>query len=270
MELVGRNALVTGGGRGIGKAITADLLRRGATVTVLEIEPAHAAAAQDELAEASDGGARLAFSVGSVAEAADVEAAFALAHERFGPVEMLVNNAGTAAMAPVVDMTEEEWDGIVDTCMKGTFLCTRAYARQAIDAGVEGAIVNISSLNAIDATDGLGHYCAAKAGVSQFTKVCAGELGRHGIRVNAIAPGTTRTPLSEGFTIGRMGEEFLARVVIGKEPRHGEPQDIADAAAFLLSDLSGRITGVTIPVDGGTHVRGLFSYWDVAVQEGLV
>lgn len=270
MQLVGTHALVTGGGRGIGKAITAELLDRGANVTVLEIEPAHVEAARAELDAGSGGGERLAFSTGSVTSAADVDAAFALGRERFGHVEMLVNNAGTAAMAPVVDMSEEDWDLIVDTCMKGTFLCTRAYARQAIGEIAAGAIVNISSLNAIAATDGLGHYCAAKAGVSQFTKVCAGELGRHDIRVNAIAPGTTRTPLSEGFTIGRMGEEFLARVVIGAQPRHTEPQDIANVAAFLLSDLSSRITGLTIPVDGGNHVRGLFSYWDVAVEEGIV
>ncbi|MEI7626283.1 MAG: SDR family NAD(P)-dependent oxidoreductase [Actinomycetota bacterium] len=270
MELVGKNALVTGGGRGIGKAITAELLGLGANVTVLEIEPSHIQAAEAELAPLSSGGDRLAFSLGSVSSAADVDAAFALAKERFGTVHMLVNNAGTAAMSPVVDMTEEDWDLIVDTCMKGTFLCTRAYARQAIDNGEGGAIVNISSLNAIAATDGLGHYCAAKAGVSQFTKVCAGELGRFEIRVNAIAPGTTRTPLSEGFTVGRMGDEFLNRVVIGKEPQHTEPQDIANVAIFLLSDLASRITGLTIPVDGGNHVRGLFSYWDVAVEEGIV
>lgn len=270
MQLVGENALVTGGGRGIGKAITADLLARGANVTVLEIEAAHATQAQEELHDASGGGARLVFSIGSVTSADDVDAAFALAHERFGPVQLLVNNAGTADMAPVRDMTEEQWDRIVDTCMKGTFLCTRAYARQAVDAGGGGAIVNVSSLNAIATTDGMGHYCAAKAGVSAFTKVCAGELGRYDIRVNAVAPGTTRTPLSEGFTVGAMGQAFLDRVVIGAEPRHGEPEDIADVTAFLLSDLSSRITGLTLPVDGGNHLRGLFSYWDAAVAEGLV
>lgn len=270
MELEGTNALVTGGGRGIGKAVVAELLRRDVTVTVLELEPEHVAAAESELDELSEGGARLAFQLGSVTLADDVDAAFALAAERFGPVGMLVNNAGTAALSPVVETTEESWDLIVDTCLKGTFLCTRAYARAAIAAGVGGAIVNISSLNAIAATDGLGHYCAAKAGVSQFTKVCAGEFGRYGIRVNAIAPGTTRTPLGEGFTVGRMGDEFLARTLIGRSPRHGEAQDIADVTAFLLSGLAARITGVTVPVDGGGHVRGLFSYWDVAKEEGLV
>ena len=269
MELAGSTALVTGGGRGIGKAIVAELLTRGAAVVVLEIEPEHSTQAAGEL-ETIAGSDRLAFVTGSVAVAADVEAAFDAAHERFGPVGMLVNNAGTAAMSPIVDMTEDQWDLIVDTCMKGTFLCTRAFARQAIDADHGGAIVNISSLNAIAATDGLGHYCAAKAGIAQFTKVAAGELGRFGIRVNAIAPGTTDTPLSAGFTVGGMGEEFLAHTPLGPEPRHGLPQDIADVAAFLLSDLAGRVTGHMIPVDGGNHIRGLFSYWDVAVREGIV
>jgi NAD(P)-dependent dehydrogenase (short-subunit alcohol dehydrogenase family) len=267
MELVGSTAVVTGGGRGIGKAITAELLARGASVVALEIEPAHAEQARAELGEAV--GDRLAFQIGSVFDAADVTAAFDLAEEKYGPVDMLVNNAGTAAMSPIVDMTEEDWDLIVDTCMKGTFFCTREFGKRAIDQGHGGAVVNISSLNAIAATDGLGHYCAAKAGVAQFTQVAASELGRYGIRVNAIAPGTTETPLSEGFTVGGMGEEFLAHTPLGP-PRHGQPQDIADVAAFLLSDQSGRVTGHMIPVDGGNHIRGLFSYWDAAVREGIV
>lgn len=162
---------------------------------MLEIEPEHSAQAAAELVSIA-GADRLAFVTGSVPVDIDVARAFDVAQERFGPVGMLVNNAGTAAMSPIVDMTEEDWDLIVDTCMKGTFLCTRAFARQAIDAGNGGAIVNISSLNAIAATDGLGHYCAAKVGIAQFTKVAAGELGRYGIRVNAIAPGTTDTPPS--------------------------------------------------------------------------
>lgn len=267
MNLVGNNALVTGGGRGIGKSIAAELLRRGATVTCLELDPGHARDAEAELSEISED---IAFCVGDVREADAVDEAFALAHERFGTVQMLVNNAGTADMAPVYDMTEEQWDTIVDTCMKGTFLGTRAYARQLKDTGEPGAIVNISSLNAIAVTDGMGHYCAAKAGVAAFTATTAGELGRFGIRVNAIGPGTTNTPLAEGFTVGAMGQAFLDRVVIGPEPRHGEPQDIANVTMFLLSDLASRMTGLLLPVDGGNHIRGLFSYWDAAKEEGLV
>jgi 3-oxoacyl-[acyl-carrier protein] reductase len=133
-----------------------------------------------------------------------------------------------------------------------------------------GRIVNISSLDAIAATDGLGHYCAAKAGVAQSTKVAAGELGRTASASTRSPRGTTRTPLSEGFTVGGMGEKFLAHTPLGLEARHGEPEDIARVAAFLLFDLSSRVTGHMIPVDGGNHVRGLFSYWDAAVEEGIV
>lgn len=265
MDLADQTAVVTGAGSGIGKAIAGALLERGARVLALEIEPANIKSASAELA----GTDRLAWYEGSVSVADDVEAAFALAAQRFGTVHHLVNNAGTAALSLVVDTTEQDWDLIVDTCLKGTFLCTRAFARQAIEAGEGGTIVNISSLNAVAATDGLGHYCAAKAGIMQFTQVCAGELGRHGIRVNSIGPGTVNTPLGAGFTVGRIGQEFLDRTLVAP-PRHQEASDIADIAQFLMSPTARRITGHFIPVDGGQHVRGLHSYWDVAETQGLV
>lgn len=261
----GRTAVVTGGGSGIGKATTAALLERGANVVVLEISPENIKAADAEL----DGGERLAWSTGSVSVKADVEAAFQLAAARFGTVHHLVNNAGTASLSLIRDCPEDEWDLIVDTLLKGTFLCTQMFARQAIDSGEGGTIVNIASLNAIAATDGLGHYCAAKAGVMQLTKVSAGELGRYGIRVNSIGPGTVNTPLGAGFTIGQIGQEFLDRTLVSP-PRHQEATDIADVALFLMSPAAGRITGHFIPADGGQHVRGLHSYWDVAEAQGLV
>ena len=265
MELSGKTALVTGAGSGIGKAIAGALLEQGANVLAFEIAHANITAADVGLA----GGSRLAWYEGSVAVAADVAAAFELAKDRFGTVHHLVNNAGTATLSLVVDTTEEDWDLIVDAHLKGAFLCTKAFARQAIDAGEGGTIVNISSLNAIAATDGLGHYCAAKAGVTQFTKVCAGELGRYGIRANSIGPGTVNTPLGAGFTVGQIGQEFLDRTLVCP-PRHQEPSDIADVALFLMSAAAQRITGHFIPVDGGQHVRGLHSYWDVAEAQGLV
>lgn len=264
-DLSGQTAVVTGAGSGIGKAIAAALLTGGANVVSLEVSAANIESATKEL----DGGDRLVWHEGSVAVAADVEAAFALAAERFGPVRHLVNNAGTASLSLVVDTSEDDWDLIVDTCLKGTFLCTKAFARQAVAAGEGGAIVNIASLNAVAATDGLGHYCAAKAGIMQFTQVCAGELGRHGIRANSIGPGTVNTPLGAGFTVGRIGQEFLDRTLVAP-PRHQEASDIADVALWLLSPAAGRITGHFVPVDGGQHVRGLHSYWDVAEAQGLV
>jgi glucose 1-dehydrogenase len=131
--------------------------------------------------------------------------------------------------------------------------------------GGGGAIVNTSSLNAEAATEGLAHYCAAKAAVSQLTKVAALELAPLGVRVNAVAPGITRTPMSEGgFLGGRMGEEFLAHTPMG---RFGEPEDIARAVTLLASEEAGWVTGVTLPVDGGGHLRGLFDYWNTMQEE---
>lgn len=264
-ELAGRTVFVTGGGSGIGKAITAAVLEKGANVVVLEIEPANIKAASEELG----GGDRIVWHEGSVSVAADVDAAFALAAERFGAVDHLVNNAGTATVALVEDTTEEDWDLIVDTLLKGTFLCTRAFARQLPADGAPRSIVNISSLNAIAATDGMGSYCAAKAGVMSFTQVCAGELGRRNVRVNAIGPGLVNTPLGEGFSVGQIGQEFTDRTLVA-DKRNQEPSDIADVALFLMSPAAQRITGHFIPVDGGQHVRGLHSYWDVAFAQGLV
>jgi 3-oxoacyl-[acyl-carrier protein] reductase len=217
--------------------------------------------------------------VGSVTSAQDVQAAFDRAERDLGgPVQMLVNNAGVAVLSLVADMTEEDWDHVIDVNLKGTFLCSREFSRRLIKAGGSaeqlarqrlsvgstsvGAVVNISSLNCTAATDGLGHYCAAKAAIAHFTKVCAAEWGRYGIRANAIAPGSIRTPLTEdsGLLGGDMGREFLTRTPLG---RIGETEDIAQVAAFLMSEESYWITGSTMPVDGGQHIRGLHSYWDV-------
>jgi NAD(P)-dependent dehydrogenase (short-subunit alcohol dehydrogenase family) len=260
VELVGRTALITGAGQGIGYAIAARLMAHGANVATLEFDQANVDTVGAKLEAEAGNGTRAIAVRGDVTVAADVERAFAEARAAFGPVTLAVNNAGTASLARVENMTEEEWDRCVDVCLKGVFLVTRQFAREAIETGAGGAIVNISSQNFDSATDGLGHYCAAKAGVSQLTKVHALELARHNVRVNAIAPGITRTPLSEGgFLSGRMGEEFLAHTPLG---RFGMPDDIARVATFLLSDHAQWVTGATIPVDGGSHMRGLHNYYD--------
>jgi glucose 1-dehydrogenase len=261
MKLVGNVALVTGGGRGIGRAIASKLLEHGANVAILELNPENAEKARVELGRTAPS-CRVIAAVGSVASARDVKAAFDSAERELGgPVQMLVNNAGMAILSPVADMPEEDWDTVMGVNLKGTFLCSREFSRRLIDAKVPGGVVNISSLNWLAATDGLGHYCAAKAAVAQFTKVCAAEWGRYGLRANAIAPGSIRTPLTVdgGLLTGPMGEEFLSRTPLG---RIGETEDVANVAAFLLSDESYWITGVTLSVDGGQHIRGLHSYWD--------
>ncbi len=252
MGLVGDSAIVTGGAQGIGLGIARQLIERGASVLLFDLN-------EDAVKEAAAGlpSGKAAGFAGSVTSADDWAAAFEAASESFGPVSILANNAGWASMALVVDLDEGDWEQCFDVCAKGTFLGTKEFARRAGDSG--GAVVNTSSLNAEAATDGLAHYCAAKAAVSQFTKVAAAELAPSGIRVNAVAPGITRTPMSEGgFLAGRMGEEFIAHTPMG---RFGEPDDIARAVAFLASDDAGWVTGVTLPVDGGGHIRGLQNYW---------
>jgi NAD(P)-dependent dehydrogenase (short-subunit alcohol dehydrogenase family) len=262
MGLVGDSAIVTGGMRGIGLGITRTLLERGASVVIFDLDGDGVAEAVSGL-ESEFGAGKAAGYAGSVTSSEDWVAAFDLAEDRFGTVRILANNAGWASMALVVDLDEGDWDQCFDVCAKGTFLGTREFARRIGDAG--GAVVNTSSINAWAATDGIAHYCAAKAAVSQFTKVAAAELAPRGVRVNAVAPGITRTPMSEGgFLAGRMGEEFLAHTPMG---RFGEPEDIARAVAFLASNDGGWVTGVTLPVDGGGHIRGLQNYWATMNEE---
>ncbi|OJU84443.1 MAG: hypothetical protein BGO11_09750 [Solirubrobacterales bacterium 70-9] len=251
MGLVGDSAIITGGAQGIGLGIARELIARGASVVLFDLNED----AVNEAAASLESGKAVGFA-GSVTAADDWAAAFDRAAESFGPVSILANNAGWASLALIEDLEESDWDQCMDVCAKGAFLGTKEFARRADGAG---AIVNTSSLNAEAATDGLAHYCAAKAAVSQLTKVAAAELAPRGIRVNAVAPGITRTPMSEGgFLAGRMGEEFIAHTPMG---RFGEPEDIARAVAFLVSDDAGWVTGVTLPVDGGGHIRGLQNYW---------
>lgn len=261
-DLADKTVFVTGAGSGMGKNFAAAVLEKGGNVFSLEVDPDTIASATKELA----GGERLAWYEGSVAVKADVEAAFAAAADRFGPVHHLINNAGIASMSPVVATEEDEWDSMIGVLLKGPFLCTQAFSRQAIADGQGRSIVNISSLNAILVTDGLGTYTAAKAGLKALTGVWAGELGRYGIRVNAIGPGTTATPMSVDVRKGRFGQEFLDRTLI-RPLRFQETSDIADVAMWLMSPAAQRITGHFIPVDGGQHVRGIHSYWDVAAEQ---
>jgi len=259
MELIGTSALVTGGAQGIGLGIARRLLAHGAAVVLFDRNEDAARAQAAELGSHALGVG------GSVTSVEDIERVLDAAAAAFGVPQILVNNAGVGFMTPVLDTPDEDWDLVFDVCAKGTFLCTRAFGRRLRDQDLPGAIVNLSSINAFAASDGIGHYAAAKAAVSQFTKVAAAELAPLGIRVNAVAPGLTRTPMAEGgFLSGRMLEEFLAHTPLG---RPGEPDDVAKVVVFLCSDYAEWITGVTLPVDGGTHIRGLHNYWAVAQEE---
>ncbi|HKJ58406.1 MAG TPA: SDR family NAD(P)-dependent oxidoreductase [Halobacteriales archaeon] len=266
MELVNDYAIVTGGAQGIGRGIAEELMDHGASVVLADINEAGARETSEELTDEYDGEA---VAIGcDVTDSESVQAMVDETVDRFGEVGILVNNAGAAELARTWEMPESEWRQTIDVCLNGPFLCTKATLNHMLDVGLDGAIVNVSSLNYIAATDGLPHYSAAKAGVSQFTKVVAAEAGRYGIRVNAVAPGSTRTPLTEGNGLleGKIGQEFLDRTPLG---RMGEPEDVGRVAAFLASDDARWVTGETICVDGGQHIRGLHSYWDVLDEMGV-
>jgi NAD(P)-dependent dehydrogenase (short-subunit alcohol dehydrogenase family) len=252
-DLRGSTALVTGSDRGIGKGIALELARAGCRVAVnYHLEPG---LAEQTVTELSALGAE-AFAVqGDVSVAASVQTMFAAVIERFGRLNIHVNNAGVQTWKRLLDVTEAEWDLVIDTNLKGCFLCTQAAARHMKDHG-GGAIVNIGSGCNKLAFPELVAYTASKGGIEMFTKVAAVELGPHGIRVNCVAPGAVeieRTRLEDpdyGGTWGRITP--LGRV--------GTPADIARAVAFMVSPEAEFITGQTIWVDGGMYARAPWAY----------
>jgi NAD(P)-dependent dehydrogenase (short-subunit alcohol dehydrogenase family) len=262
--LGGRIALVTGGGQGIGAAITAELIRQGARVAVLDHNAEPAASRVATMNGAATAPVALSH-VGSVIDPQAVAQAFDEIHDVFGrTADLLVNNAGAGTFAPIVDTDESDWDHTVNVCLKGTFMVSKEFGRRLIPTERPGAVVNVSSLNWESASEGIASYSAAKAGVVQLTKTAALEWAPHGIRANCVAPGSVDTPMLANMLTERMREEFLLRTPLG---RLGQPDDIAAVVGFLLSEAARWITGAVIPVDGGQHARLLHSYWHV-LQEG--
>jgi 3-oxoacyl-[acyl-carrier protein] reductase len=267
MSYPGNSVLVTGAGQGIGQSIAEELLVKGLNVVILELHADLAEATVSKLQASSSQGASIISAVGSVTSPEAISAAFDAGESAFGgPIQMVVNNAGGSDLCLLKDMSDQLWNNVIELNLTAPFLCLREFARRLLDAQLPGSAVSISSLNYVAATDGLGPYCAAKAGLSQLTKVSAAEWGRYGIRTNAVAPGSIQTPRVAELELlaGRLGEEFMIRTPLG---RFGAPEDVARAVSFLLSDESSWITGVTLGVDGGQAIRGLPSYWDVLAEE---
>jgi 3-oxoacyl-[acyl-carrier protein] reductase len=252
-DLNGSTALITGSDRGIGKGIAFELARAGCRVAInYHIEPDLAEQTVTELhALGVD-----AFAVqGDVSVASSVEKMFATVVERFGRLNIHVNNAGVQTWKRLLDVTEAEWDLVIDTNLKGCFLCTQAAARHMKDHG-GGAIVNIGSGCNKVAFPELVAYTASKGGIEMFTKVAAVELGPHGIRVNCVAPGAVeveRTRLEDPDYAGTWGR-------ITPLGRVGTPVDIGCAVAFMVSPEAEFITGQTIWVDGGMYARAPWAY----------
>jgi 3-oxoacyl-[acyl-carrier protein] reductase len=253
MSLQGTNALVTGSDRGIGRSIAVELAAAGCRVAVNYQKTPELA--NETVAELRALGTD-AFAVqGDVSVSSSVNRMFAEVIERVGRLHVHVNNAGVQTWKQLLDVTEEEWDFVVDTNLKGCFLCTQAAARHMKDHG-GGVIVNIGSGCNKVAFPELVAYTASKGGIEMFTKVSAVELGRYGIRVNCVAPGaveTERTRLEDPDYAGTWGS-------ITPLGRVGQPLDIARVVKFLATSDAEFVTGQTIWVDGGMYARAPWKY----------
>ncbi|AMX84071.1 beta-ketoacyl-ACP reductase [Geobacillus subterraneus] len=242
--LEGKIALVTGASRGIGRAVALELARQGANVAV---NYAGSEAKANEVVETIRSLGREAFAVqADVARAEDVERMVKTVLDQFGRLDILVNNAGITRDNLLMRMKEEEWDAVINTNLKGVFLCTKAVTRPMMKQRY-GRIINVASVVGVIGNPGQANYVAAKAGVIGLTKTAARELASRNITVNAIAPGFITTDMTEALN-AELKEEMLKQIPLA---RFGEPDDVARVAAFLASDAAGYMTGQTLHVDGG-------------------
>ncbi len=245
-KLEERVAIVTGAAQGIGRACARALAREGARVIVADILADEGEAAAQEIAAR---GGEASFVRCDVGERAEVEALAARAEERWGRIDILVNNAAVLHKAAFVDLEEEEFDSVLRVNLKGPFLLGQAVARRMIAAGTKGAIVNMSSVNAVVGIPDQVPYAVSKGGLNQLTKVMALALAPHGIRVNGIGPGSIATEMLAAV----MTDEAARRAILSRTPlgRPGEPDEVARVAVFLASDDAAYLTGQTMYPDGG-------------------
>ena len=244
----GRVAIVTGGGRGIGRAVALRLAKEGADVAVSYRSNDEAAEKAEE--EVRTAGMRCETFKGDVALQEDVEALVKGVIEAFGRIDILVNNAGLTRDNLMMRMKEEEFDDVLNTNLKGTYLCTRAVLRPMIRARW-GRIINISSVVGLVGNAGQANYAASKAGIIGFTKSVAREVAQRGITANVVAPGYVETELT-GSLPEKVKDQIKGQVPAG---RFGEAEEVAEVVAFLAGEGSGYVTGQTVAVDGGMTMQ---------------
>jgi NAD(P)-dependent dehydrogenase (short-subunit alcohol dehydrogenase family) len=248
MKLEDKVAVITGGASGIGRETARRYVSEGAKVVLGDLNEAMLHEAMVELGDSCT------TSAGNVTVEADIERLVATAVDTYGRVDIGVNCAGLGTIGAVTDLTVEQWDLVLDVCLKGVFLATKHEARAMQAAGAPGVIINIASINARQPGQGMAAYCTAKAGVEMFTRVAAMELGASGIRVCGIGPGLVDTPLTQyQRDMPMFRDGYLENIPMG---RVGRPADIAAAAAFLASDDASWISGETLFVDGASLTRG--------------
>ncbi len=244
MKLQGKAALVTGASRGIGREIALELARQGANVAVNY--SGSEARALEVVAEIQSLG-REAFAVQcDVANSESVTDMVKRTIEQFGKLDILVNNAGITRDNLLMRMKDDEWDSVINTNLKGVFLCTKAVTRQMMKQR-SGRIINIASIVGVSGNAGQANYVAAKAGVIGLTKTAAKELASRGITVNAVAPGFITTDMTDKLT-SEVKEAMLTQIPLA---RFGEPKDIANVVTFLAAEDSSYMTGQTLHIDGG-------------------
>lgn len=249
--LSGQHALVTGASSGLGRHFASVLAAAGARVTVAARREA---ALADTVASIYARGAKAQSVRMDVTDASSVEDAFAEAEAVFGPVAILINNAGVTITRPALDVEESDWASVIDTNLKGAWLVAQQAARRMVHHATSGTIVNIASITGLRVAGGIAPYAISKAGVVQMTKALALEWARHGIRVNALAPGYIETELNDAFFSSDAGKALIRRI---PQRRLGEAKELDGPLLLLASDAGSYMTGSVIAVDGGHLVSGL-------------
>ncbi|MHB1557799.1 MAG: SDR family NAD(P)-dependent oxidoreductase [Isosphaeraceae bacterium] len=247
MRLAGKRAVITGSGRGIGRAIATRFAAEGADVVINDLNVQ--GEALQTLAQVEAHGRKGVLIQADLAHADQARRLVDEAFAQLGPIDVLVNNAGIEKRSPFVDVREEDYDKVLDINLKGAFFATQAFVRQLVAAGKPGKIIFISSVHEELPFPGFSTYCASKGGMQLLTRDLAVELGPHGITVNAVAPGAIATEINRALLDDRPRvARLLEQIPLG---RMGKPEDVGAVAAFLASADADYVTGSTYYVDGG-------------------
>jgi L-rhamnose 1-dehydrogenase len=250
MRLEGKVAIVTGAARGIGRAIAIRFALEGARVAIVDIRESEG---RDSVRLIEAAGGQACFLRADVSDSTQVQAVVRAVLDRWGTIDILVNDAGICPFEGFLEMPEALWDQVLDVNLKGYFLVSQAVARAMVERGIRGRIIAVSSISAEFGGSSQAHYCASKAGINLLVKSMAISLAPHGITVNAVLPGTVETDINREALADPVVRDYWAkRAPLG---RLGQPDDIAGPALFFATDDSAWCTGALLVVDGGTSVN---------------